>query len=146
MQNEELEFLSPIEGSRVKGVYEFENGQFYLTAEDHSSHKNSRQYYTLYLATNNELKIIASIDFINARKEFSAIDDDVKKVLKEAYKTEKNGRKVINSLIKTAKYYAQRENIQQIDKKQLILDEINRIAEKYNVSFTEIAEILKEVK
>lgn len=143
INNDNLEFLSPLEGSKGHGVYVFRNGEFYIVLDDFSSWKNSRCSYTLYYAINNELKSIASITFINNRKEMDAIDDDVKKAMKEFYKNESNGRKVVNTLIKTAKYYAQREGIEEIDKKEIVKREIEALIDKYNITKDELMEILE---
>lgn len=141
-ENDELEFLSPIEGCKGHGVYSFRNGEFYIVLDDFSSWKNSRCSYTLYYAMNNDLNKIASITFINNIKEFDAIDDDIKTAMKQFYKKESNGKKVVNTLIKTAKYYAQRENITKFDIKQMIKYEIEAIMEKYNISKEDLISII----
>ena len=146
VNGEDLEFLNPLEGSRVKGTYILKNGEFYIALENGSSWKNSRQYYMLYHAVDNDLKMIAEIDFINSRKEFIAIDDDVKEKMKEFYRNETNGRKVINTLIKTARYYAQREGLREIDKKELLKEEITALMKKYEISKEDLLEIVKEVE
>ena len=146
VNGEDLEFLNPLEGSRVKGTYILRNGEFYIALENQSSWKNSRQFYKLYYAIDNDLKMIAEIDFINSRKEFYAADDEIKEKMKEFYRNEANGRKVINTLIKTAKYYAQREGLQEIDKKELLKDEITALIKKYEISKEELLKIIKEVE
>ncbi len=137
-----LDFLSPIEGSRGHGLYSFRNGEFYIVLDDFSSWKNSRCSYTLYYAINNDLNMIASITFINNRKEMDAIDDDIKTAMKQFYKNESNGSKVINTLIKTAKYYAEREGIIKVDIKQMIKYEIEAMMEKYNISKEDLISII----
>jgi len=112
----DIEFLSPIDaqysksGMLVWGIYKFANGNFYIIASDLSSHKNSRQSYVLYFAQNSELNMVAEIYFGQAR-EFYGCDDDIKKELRNIYGKQQSGRKVINTLIQVAKYYAQREGL-----------------------------------
>jgi len=109
----DIEFLSPIEAEYsknkllVSGIYRFTNGDLYIVAVDSSSHKNSRQSYILYLAQDSKLNEIARIHFDRAR-EFYGCDDDVKQKLRNIYSKQKEGRKVINTLIKVAQYFAQR--------------------------------------
>ncbi len=143
----DIEFLRPIEEERAKngmlvgGTYDFEEGNFYIIASDDSSHRNPVQMYQLVICENYELHEIANITFTRG-KSFSGESDEVVQQLKEIYKRQTNGRKVISSLIKLAQWYAQKYNIKPIDKKQLILNEIQQIAEKYGVSIDEIRQIL----
>jgi hypothetical protein len=115
LDESDIDFLRPIDaqysknGLLVWGIYKFANGNFYIVASDFSSHKNSRQSYILYFAQ-NELKMVAEIYFGQSR-EFYACDDDIKQELRETYSKQQSGRKVINTLIQIAKYYAQREGL-----------------------------------
>jgi|Deesub1362B_J571_1020462.scaffolds.fasta_scaffold03259_5 hypothetical protein len=115
LDKDDIEFLRPIDaqysksGMLVWGIYRFVNGNFYIVASDLSSHKNSRQSYILYFAQ-NELKMVAEIYFGQLR-EFYACDDDIKQELRETYSKQQSGRKVINTLIQIAKYYAEREGL-----------------------------------
>jgi len=143
---DDIEFLKPIDtqcskaGTLVSGTYRFVNGNLYVIARDLSSHKNSRQSYGLYLA-DNELKMVAEIYFSEGR-EFNACDDDIRQQLRETYSKQGDGRKVINTLIRVAKYYAQREGIMEMSKDKLILEEVRAVARKYNVSLDYIASLL----
>jgi hypothetical protein len=115
VQNDNIDFLRPIEaeysksGMLVWGIYKFANGNFYIVASDFSSHKNSRQRYILYFASDSKLEIVAEIRFERGR-EFHACDDDIKRELRSIY-SKQNERKVISTLLQIAKYYAQREGL-----------------------------------
>jgi len=115
LDKSDIDFLRPIEaeysknGMLVAGTYKFTNGNLYIIATDFSSHKNSRQSYTLYFASDSKLNMIAEIRFERGR-EFHACDDDIKKQLKEIY-SKQNERKVISTLLQIAKYYTEREGL-----------------------------------
>ena len=147
LERGDIEFLRPIEEVRAKngilvsGTFEFENDNFYIIASDNSSHKNPEQIYSLVLCENDKIKEIASIVFTRG-KSFGGESDEVVQKLKEIYKRQENGRKVINSLIKLAQWYASKHNIQH-DKKQLILEEVQKILEKYSITPEELLEIIK---
>jgi len=152
LEENEIEFqrytnvISAFKGRVCEAEYEFENNCFYIILRDESSHNDSFQGYSLYITRECTLERIALITFENRVLQFNACDDDLLKELKNTYRNMKNGRKVINTLIQVAKYYAQREGIAEISKDELILNEIKAIAEKYDVSIEYIISCLAKEK
>jgi len=138
-----LEFLRAIEYSRHKATFEFKEGEFYIILQDMSSHKNSRQYYTLYLAKDKDLEEIASIEYENRSRNFDAIDDETKKVLKKAYTSAGKGMKTVTALVKTAQWYAQKHKIKQLSVEDKIFEDVLEFCEQHEITVDDLREILK---
>ncbi len=75
--NDNIQFLKAnipefSKGTLVAGTYLLEKGSYVIVKRDYSSHKNSRQYYTLYQVIGGEEKVkeVASIDVINGNLSF----------------------------------------------------------------------------
>lgn len=142
LEGSKLEFLSAVEYiSKYTRVYEFENNNFYIICNDDSSHKNKRVRYTLYIAKDNELEEIATIEFTRFPS-FDTIDDETKAILKRAYNSAKNN-KTVTALIEVAKHYATKYNIIKVSVEDKIRQEIKMICEKYNITVEELIEIAK---
>jgi len=140
LEESKLEFLNRISGDKYRGEYELENGQFYITREDWSSHKNARVSYTLYYAKNNELEIVASIFFGNAGyREFSGSEyiseDEVKKIY-----LKQTENKVVNTLIEVAKIVADTVPYDPYD------DLVSSILREVREKGLELSELLKRLK
>jgi len=152
LNTNKLEFLRAKEaeftpnGVVKKGIYEFENGNFYIILRDFSSHRNKDVYYTLYLAVNNKLQEIARLSYYTGSKipKFSAIDDETKKVLVDSFHNATNN-KTINALIKVARYYAQKLGISEKSKDDLIREEIILLCKKYNITVQELIKIAQSL-
>lgn len=145
LENEKLLFLRAIEYDRSGGTYKFEEGKFYIILSDESSHKNSRQYYTLYLAKDKDLKEIATVAYVNRSRSFDAIDEETKKFLKKAYASSSNGKKTTTALIKTAKWYAQRHKLKKVSVKEKILADLEEFCEERGITIEDLKKILDEM-
>jgi len=132
-----IRFVKPVKGTWgngvVKGLYELEEGKYYLMRRDESSHKNARIIYEVVVPKGGKLETVAKVIYGNGSKDFETKKEWETKLQRHLYNTP-----TITGLVNFVT-----EISEPLSREEEIAEELRKIMERYGVGKEELMEILK---